>query len=205
MVSSRTHLVCLCATRTRDCAPGWAVECAGRGHEAAQPGTGHVRRRRLHRPARAEPSRAEPRGPFEARVEPTDGTRSARASGGQRDEHGMAMSVKYRTDVHTTRRGRRGVDRRPVRGGVTIARKSFQAEPPHDSYSTKNAFTFASTGPAARTASRFHSRRAAHPRASCFATSYTRAVAFVSGTNTAPRQRAAQRLAKTSAVADKWS
>ena len=56
---------------------------------------------------------------------------------------------------------------------------------------------------------RFHSRRAAHPRASCFATSYTRAhtraVAFVSGTNTAPRQRAAQRLAKTSAVADKWS
>jgi hypothetical protein len=32
---------------------------------------------RLHRPARAEPSRAEPRGPFEARVEPTDGTRSA--------------------------------------------------------------------------------------------------------------------------------
>ena len=116
VVSSRTHLVCLCATRTRDCAPGWAVECAGRGHEAAQPGTGHVRRRRLHRPARAEPSRAEPRGPFEARVEPTDGTRSARASGGQRDEHGMAMSVKYRTDVHTTRRGRRGVDRRPDSG-----------------------------------------------------------------------------------------
>ena len=131
MVSSRTHLVCLCATRTRDCAPGWAVECAGRGHEAAQPGTGHVRRRRLHRPARAEPSRAEPRGPFEARVEPTDGTRSARASGGQRDEHGMAMSVKYRTDVHTTRRGRRGVDRRPVRGGVTIARTENRFKPSH--------------------------------------------------------------------------
>ena len=111
------------------------------------------------------------------------------------------MSVKYRTDcAHDASAGWR-VSPRVSRHEKFVP--SFRATARFLQY--KNAFTFASTGPAARTASRFHSRRAAHPRASCFATSYTRAVAFVSGTNTAPRQRAAQRLAKTSAVADKWS